>query len=195
VAGFVLAMVAMGVVFGGTQTAVTALAESAGRAGAAGLVYALLGIGSATAGVATAWLPRHFGWPARYLTFSATLAVGVVALLAVSSVASAAAVMAVVGFACAPYLITVYGLAERVAPPGRAGVVMTLMASGIVAGVAAGSGAAGTLADGYGFRGAFAVPIAGGVGAFVLALVTVRRLRARLAVAPARSEAPAYTTA
>ncbi|HEY3502655.1 MAG TPA: MFS transporter [Actinocatenispora sp.] len=193
VAGLVLAMAAMGVVFGGTQTAVTALAESAGRPGEAGLIYALLGIGSATAGLATAWLPGHFRWPARYLTFSATLAIGVVALLAVGSTASAAAVMAVLGLVCAPYLITVYGLAERVAPPGRAGVVMTLMASGIVAGVAAGSGVAGLVADAYGFRGAFGVPIAGGVGALVLALVTVRRLRIRLAVRRDRSAAPAYT--
>lgn len=184
VVGLVVAMAAIGAVFGGTQTGVTALAESAGRPGAAGLVYALLGIGSAAAGLATAWLPAHFGWPARYLTFSATLAIGVVALLAVGGTGSAAAVMAVVGLVCAPYLITVYGLAERIAPAGRAGVVMTLMASGIVAGVAAGSSIAGLLADAYGFRGAFAVPVAAGAGALLLAAVTVRRLRTRLA-APA----------
>jgi MFS family permease len=52
-----LAMAALGTVFGAVQTGVTAYADASDRPGAAGLLYALLGIGSAIAGVACGWLP------------------------------------------------------------------------------------------------------------------------------------------
>ncbi|MEV0840445.1 MFS transporter [Actinocatenispora sera] len=176
VLGLVLAMAALGAIFGGTQTGVTALAGSIGRPGSAGLIYAVLGVGSATAGLATAWLPARFRYPARYLVFAAALAVAVTALLTISGPAGAIAAMAVLGLLVAPYLITVYALAERIAPPGRTATVLTLLAAGIVAGVALGAGLAGTLADRYGFRGAFAVPVAAGLIALLLAATAYRRL-------------------
>jgi predicted MFS family arabinose efflux permease len=189
VCGLVLAMAALGAIFGGTQTGVTALAGSIGRPGSAGLIYAVLGVGSATAGLATAWLPARFRYPARYLVFAAALAVAVTALLTISGPAGALAAMAVLGLLVAPYLITVYALAERIAPPGRTATVLTLLAAGIVAGVALGAGLAGTLADRYGFRGAFAVPVAAGLLALLLAAVTYRRLgRTATTPAPAAAE-------
>jgi MFS family permease len=189
VCGLVLAMAALGAIFGGTQTGVTALAGSIGRPGSAGLIYAVLGVGSATAGLATAWLPARFRYPARYLVFAAALAVAVTALLTISGPAGALAAMAVLGLLVAPYLITVYALAERIAPPGRTATVLTLLAAGIVAGVALGAGLAGTLADRYGFRGAFAVPVAAGLLALLLAAVTYRRLgRTATTLAPAAAE-------
>lgn len=176
VVSLVLAMAALGAIFGGTQTGITALAGSIGRPGSAGLIYAVLGVGSATAGLATAWLPARFRYPTRYLVFAAALAGAVTALLTISGPAGAVAAMAVLGLLVAPYLITVYALAERIAPPGRTATVLTLLAAGIVAGVALGAGLAGTLADRYGFRGAFAVPVAAGLFALLLAAVTHRRL-------------------
>ncbi|BCJ38448.1 MFS transporter [Actinocatenispora thailandica] len=184
VLGLVLAMAALGAIFGGTQTGITALAGAIGRPGSAGLIYAVLGVGSATAGLATAWLPARFRYPARYLVFAAALAVAVTALLAISGPAGAVAAMAVLGLLVAPYLITVYALAERIAPPGRTATVLTLLAAGIVAGVALGAGLAGTLADRYGYPGAFGVPVAAGVFALLLAAGTHRRL-ARAIAAPA----------
>jgi predicted MFS family arabinose efflux permease len=189
VVGLVLAMAALGAIFGGTQTGVTALAGAVGRPGSAGLIYAVLGVGSATAGFATAWLPARFRYPARYLVFAAALAVAATALLTISGPAGAVAAMAVLGLLVAPYLITGYALAERIAPPGRTATVLTLLAAGIVAGVALGAGLAGALADRYGFRGAFAVPVAAGLFALLLAAVTYRRLARTVGVgepAPAR---------
>lgn len=172
----VLGMVALGVVLGGVQTAVSVLARSVGESGAGGVVYAALGLTSATAGMATAWLPRAFGLSRRYLGAGALLAAACLALPAVQSVAAAAVVLAVLGLWVGPFLVTGYGLAERVAPRQRGGLVMTLLASGIMAGVAAGSSAAGLVADGYGFVGAFWVPVAGGGAALLVALGAVRQL-------------------
>ena len=180
----VLAMLLLGVVLGGAQTGVSALARTIGQPGAGGLIYAALGLGSASAGIGTAWLPRRLGYLTRYTGSAVALAVAGAGLLVVHSPVPAMLLMALLGLAVGPYLVTGYGLAERIAPPGRGGLVMTLLASGIVAGVAVGSALAGRLADGYGFAGAFWVPVAGGVLATLLAATGTGRLRRDMATDP-----------
>lgn len=179
-AGLVVGMLAIGVVFGATATGTIALAESAGRPGYGSLVYAVLGIGSALAGLATKWLPAAFGLADRYLSFAVALLVGAAGLLAVRSLAGAPPMMALLGATVAPYLVTGYALAERIAPPSRAGTAMTLLAGGVTAGVAAGGGLAGRLADAFGFTGAYAVGVGAGALAVVLAFATRRTLVRRL---------------
>jgi MFS family permease len=181
-AGLVVAMLAIGAVFGATATGATALAESAGRPGYGGLVYAVLGVGSALAGLATKWLPASFGLADRYLASAVALLVGTAGLLAVRSLAGAPPMMALLGATVAPYLVTGYALAERIAPPSRAGTAMTLLASGVTAGVAAGGALAGRLADASGFIGAYAVAVGAAGLAVVLALATRRALVRRVAL-------------
>lgn len=180
-AGLVVAMLAIGVVFGATGTGTTALAESAGQLGYGGLVYAVLGVGSALAGLATRWLPATFGLADRYLSSAVGLLVGTSGLLAVRSLAGAPPMMALLGATAAPYLVTAYALAERIAPPSRAGTAMTLLASGATAGVAAGAGLAGRLADVSGFTGAYAVAVGAAALSVVLAFATRGGLARRLA--------------
>jgi len=168
------------VVFGATATGTIALAESAGRTGYGSLVYAVLGIGSALAGLATRWLPATFGLADRYLSSAVALLVGTAGLLAVRSLAGAPPMMALLGATVAPYLVTSYALAERIAPPSRAGTAMTLLAGGTTAGVAAGGGLAGRLADAFGFTGAYAVAVGAATVAVVLAFATRRTLVRRL---------------
>ena len=179
-AGLVVGMLAIGVVFGATATGTIALAESAGRPGYGSLVYAVLGIGSALAGLATRWLPATFGLADRYLSSAVALLVGTAGLLAVRSLAGAPPMMALLGATVAPYLVTSYALAERIAPPSRAGTAMTLLAGGTTAGVAAGGGLAGRLADAFGFTGAYAVAVGAAALAVVLAFATRRTLVRRL---------------
>src|SRR5262249_30411689 len=109
-------MAAIGVVFGATQTGITSLAASVGRPGAAGLVYAALGLGSATAGFATAWLPSRFKLGRRVGVFALVMAVGSLALLPVRSLPAAVVVMVALGASVAPLLVTVYAVAERITP-------------------------------------------------------------------------------
>lgn len=51
------------------------------------------------------------------------------------------------GFAVAPYMISVFTLAERLTPPQRIGAAMTLLAATTGIGYAVGASVAGQLAD------------------------------------------------
>ncbi len=170
----IVAMSGIGIVFGATQTGVTAFAEELGMPSAAGLIYAALGVGSAVAGLATAWLPARWTSLTRYGFSALALATGALALvLAPSTLAGVTAAMLAVGVVSAPYLIAVFALGSEVTPPSRAGTAMTLLGSGVVAGVALGAALAGRLADTYGHMGAFTVPLA----AAILALATAFTFR------------------
>ncbi|MEN3306113.1 MAG: hypothetical protein V7603_2315 [Micromonosporaceae bacterium] len=176
-AGMFAAMAIMGVVFGAVQTAVTAFANTTGRPWAAGLIYAELGVGSALAGTATAWLPRNFTVPARYACSAGALLLGTLLLLTVGSLATMLAAVAVLSVTVAPYMITLYGLTDQLAPASRANAAMTVMTAGGPAGVALGTAVAGHLADHHGYRGAFAVAPPAAAAALTLALASLRRLR------------------
>lgn len=167
----------IGVVFGSVQTGTTVLATLAGQPGIAGLVHASLGVGSVIAGLAVAALPASFGYPARVLTAATGLAVLSVPLLFIDTIPGLFAVVLVLGFAVAPYMISVFMLGEKAAPPARVGTAMTLLASITGIGYAVGSAVAGRLADEHGHLGAFSVTVAATVTAFVLALAAQPLLR------------------
>jgi MFS family permease len=178
----IVAMLAIGIVFGATQTGVTAFAQQAGAPGAAGVIYAVLGVGSAVAGLATAWLPARIGPLTRHLASSIALAFGGLALLLTPHTLTGVLVaMLIVGVVSAPYLIAVYSLASAATPARSAGMVMTLLASGVGGGVAIGAALAGRLADSYGYLGAFTVPVAAGVLAVLTALLARPALRGAIA--------------
>ncbi|MEV0455491.1 MFS transporter [Catellatospora methionotrophica] len=191
VAVLVAAMSVIGVVFGATQTGVTAFADTIGSAGSAGLIYAVLGVGSAAAGLAVAWLPESLGPVSRYVWSAVALVGGTAALLLAHSTLTALAAVVVLGVTAAPYLISGYALAGRLCPPRRAGMVMTLLASGVVGGVSLGAAAAGRLADAYGYRGAFAVPLVAAVLGLLLAALVTPGLRRAVRAADAADAAAA----
>ncbi|MFI6014162.1 MFS transporter [Streptomyces sp. NPDC051243] len=173
----VLAMVAMGGVFGAVQTAVTVYADTIGEPGAAGVVYAEFGIGSALAGAACAWLPQRFSPRARYLTFAGLLFAGTLVLFAGARTVSMPAAVAVAGCTVAPYMISLYALTARLAPERRAAAAMTILCAGGPLGTAAGQALSGSLAETHGTEGALAVAVAG--GAFLLAPSVVMADRGR----------------
>ncbi|MBB5869489.1 MFS family permease [Allocatelliglobosispora scoriae] len=185
VIALVVAMVAIGAVFGATQTGVTAYASSVGASGSAGLIYAVLGVGSAIAGLATAWIPARIGLLTRYVVAAIALAAGGALLVVMpGTLVGVLVAMAVIGVVSAPYLISVYGVANAITPARRAGTVMTLLASGVVAGVALGAAAAGRLADSHGYQAAFLLPLLAGAAALALALASLRPLRGALTHVP-----------
>jgi hypothetical protein len=164
-----VAQLLIGAVFGSVQTGTTVLATAAGRAGVAGLVHALLGVGSVVAGLALAAVPERIAHPSRLLASAAALATLSLPLLLVGSLGGLVPVILVLGFAVAPYMITNFTLGEHVAPPARVGAAMTLLAAATGLGYAVGSALAGRLADVHGHRGAFAVTVCATGAALVLA--------------------------
>ena len=178
VAVLVAAMSVIGVVFGATQTGVTAFADSIGSPGSAGLIYAVLGVGSA-ARRARRGLAAGVARPGQPVCLVGCRAGRAAPPRCCSRTPRSTALAAVVvlGVTAAPYLISGYALAGRLCPPRRAGMVMTLLASGVVAGVSLGAAVAGRLADAYGYRGAFAVPLAAAVLGLLLAALVAPGLR------------------
>ncbi|HEX6234646.1 MAG TPA: MFS transporter [Jiangellaceae bacterium] len=172
------AQLLIGVIFGATQTGTTVLATVEGRPGVAGLVHALLGVGSVIAGLSVAGLPERFGYERRLVTFAGSLLVLSAPLLAVGTINSLVPVVVALGFAVAPYMISVFTLAERIVPPSRVGAALTLLAGATGIGYALGSALAGGLADLGGHRPAFAVTVAAGAVALVLALLVRPQLAA-----------------
>lgn len=167
----------VGMVFGSVQAATSVLATAAGEPGLTGLLHALLGVGSVVAGLAVAVLPESISYQTRMRIFSALLLVLSVPLLLVDSLGALAGVLLVLGVAVAPYMISVFTLAERITPPHRTGAAMTVLAGATGLGYAAGSSAAGALADWGGHTPAFAVTVVAGGLASLLALLAAPSLR------------------
>lgn len=181
-----LAQLAIGVLFGATQTGATVLATAVGDPGAAGFVHATLGVGSALAGIATAYVPQAFGHERRALVAAAALAVLSLPLLLVDSLLTTTLTVLVLGCAVAPYMIAIFTMGERVVPASRVGAAMTLLASATGLGYALGSSVAGRLADAHGHTAAFTVVVATSWVATLLLAASQRELRAARRV-PVRS--------
>lgn len=176
----------VGMVFGSVQTGTTVLATDAGEAGLAGLLHALLGVGSVLAGLAVAALPERFSYENRLRIFTALMMVLALPLLAVNSLGSLAIALVVLGVAIAPSMITTFTITERVTAVRRIGAAMTVLAATTVLGYAAGSSLAGQLADWGGHTPAYAVT----VGATVLA--SAISLFSRPLLARAQRQAPEH---
>jgi len=183
------AQLLVGTLFGATQTGTTVLATQAGQPGVAGLIHATLGVGSAVAGVATAFLPERIGPERRILGAALALWLLSLPLLLVDGLLGLLLVVAVLGCAVAPFMIGVFTLAERVVDPGRVATAMTVLASATGLGYATGSTIAGRLADVHGHTAAFAVTVTATAIALLLAIGAQRRLRRELDQARLRESA------
>jgi len=184
------AQFAVGMIFGSAQAATSVLATAAGEPGLTGLLHAVLGVGSVIAGLAVAVLPETVGYETRLRIFATCLLVLATPLMLVDSLGSLAGVLLVLGFAVAPYMISVFSLAERLTPPHRTGAAMTVLAGATGLGYAAGSSLAGRFADWGGHTPAFAVTVLAGGLATLLAWAAAPRLRAEQHAAAGSGVAP-----
>lgn len=171
----------MGLLFGSIQTGTTVLATQQGHPDVAGLIHAVLGIGSVVAALSLAAVPASVLYATRMLIASGAMVVLASPLLIVDTIPQLVAVIAVMGFAVAPYLISAFALAGLIVPPARIGTAMTFLAGCTGLGYAAGASIAGRAADGAfgpaGHTPAFVVTIASMVAAFTLSLAAQRILR------------------
>ncbi len=172
----VLAQVCIGMIFGSVQTGTTVLATAEGQAGLAGLIHAVLGVGSVIAGLAVTGLPERGrstrrGWRSPPSACCARRASAAGRLAAVAD-----RVIALLGFAVAPYMISNFALAGILVPVHRVSAAMTLLAGATGIGYAVGSTTAGRLADAGGYGPAFGVTITAAWLALVLAVVAQRVL-------------------
>jgi hypothetical protein len=173
----IVAQLCIGMIFGSVQTGTTVLATAEGQAGLAGLIHAVLGIGSVIAGLAVTALPERVLYASRMAVASIALFILALPLLLVDSLPSLVAVIALLGFAVAPYMISNFALAGILVPVHRVSAAMTMLAGATGIGYAAGAAIAGRLADSDGHTAAFIVTISAAALAVVLALTSNKSLR------------------
>lgn len=171
----VLGMVMMGTFFGSVQTALTAFAGSFDAASSAGLLYSMMGVSSALTALWVAYWPQRLGQPVRWMLSAGAMSAASLLLFLPKDIPFMLAVLFIVGIPVGPTMVTIFSVGSLLAPRHLVGTVMTLLASGIVAGTALGASVAGALAEGSGPN-ALTVPAAAASGLLLLGVLSAAAL-------------------
>ncbi|WIJ45634.1 MFS transporter [Curtobacterium citreum] len=174
----VLGILGVGLFFGSTLTSLTAFMEQHGESSQAGLLYGIMGIGSAALALGSAAFPRAFGVGWRWLVFGVVLLAGAVAFAAADSVGAVALVLGLMGIGIGPTLVAQYSLGSERSPVGRSATTMTILGSAVIVGQSVASAIVGEVAERAGTGAAMAFPAYAAalvVLAAVLNLVSARR--------------------
>ncbi|MGF2948264.1 MFS transporter [Microbacterium alcoholitolerans] len=155
----VLGIFGVGLLFGATLTSLTAFMADRGAAEQAGLLYGVMGIGSAILALGVAWLPPRFTLAARWLVFGSILLIGAGLVATASSVGMMILALAIMGIGVGPTLVTQYSLGAARSPLGRSATVMTMLGSGVVVGQALASAVTGELGESIGTAAALLMPL------------------------------------
>lgn len=181
-------MFCQGMFFGGMSTGVTAFTASLGHEDLSGLMYAVMGISSAVAGLLMASVPVSVPLTARTRIAAGSLLLLTLPLYLPHTALTLAITAFVLGAAVGPHIVSLFGLTERAAPAGRMSQAMAVIVSSLILGQALGSMVAGALADAQGYQGAFALATLGGLISLVVTTAAMRtRWYARTENAPAEA--------
>lgn len=180
----VIGILGVGLFFGSMLTSLTAFMDERGVPEQAGLLYGVMGIGSAVLALAVAWFPPRFTLRARLLVFSIVLLLGTLLLPFVKTPGGMLFALAVIGVGIGPTLVTQYSFGAARSPAGRSATVMTMLGSAVIVGQALASAVTGALAESAGAVPALWMPILAGVVVVVTAVInwplsTIRRRVAR----------------
>ena len=155
----VVGIFGVGLFFGAMLTSLTSFMADHGSAESAGLVYGVMGIGSATLALGVALFPRAFTLRARWLVFAGTMLAGSLLLTLVTSVLGMCLVLLVIGCGIGPTMVTQYSLGAHRSPVGRSATVMTILGSAVIVGQSTASAVTGSLADRFGTDAALVMPV------------------------------------
>nr|WP_201469580.1 MFS transporter [Microbacterium hydrocarbonoxydans] len=170
----ILGILGVGMFFGTMLTSLTSFMADRGDPEQAGLLYGVMGVGSAILALGVAWLPARFSLRARWLVFSGVLLAGSLLLLFVDTPTTMMFALAIMGIGIGPTLVTQYSLGAARSPLGRSATVMTMLGSGIVVGQSLGAAVAGELAENVGTGSALLLPIIAAGIAFAAGVVNWR---------------------
>ncbi|GAA3756685.1 MFS transporter [Microbacterium kribbense] len=148
----------MGLFFGAMLTTLTSFLADRGEPEAAGLIYGVMGIGSAIFALAVAWFSPRFTLRARWLTFAVILVVGSALLPLMDTTGGVALALALAGIGVGPTLVTQYSLGAERSPLGRSATVMTMLGSAVIVGQSASAALVGVLAESAGTAAAMMTP-------------------------------------
>ena len=169
----VLVLIAVGVLFGAVEVAVTAAAEGLESTTAAAPLLALWGAGSLAGGLLAVRLGGGADSATGLALVLGALTAGHLMLFAAAdSVLALGVVLLFAGAAIAPTFASVYAMVDHAAPAGTATEAFAWLATAVSIGAAFGAASAGALADHAGPEAAFA--LAGGAGALAVLATLLR---------------------
>ncbi|MEN0102919.1 MAG: MFS transporter [Curtobacterium sp.] len=154
----VAGILGIGFFFGSTLTSLTAFMEVHGESSQAGLLYGLMGIGSAGLALGSAAFPKAFGIGWRWLVFGVVLLGGAVAFASADSVLAVGIVLAIMGVGIGPTLVAQYSLGSDRSPVGRSATTMTILGSAVIVGQSLTSAVVGEVAERSGTETAMLFP-------------------------------------
>jgi MFS family permease len=167
---------AMGTLFGGAEVATVAFSEELGAKAASGVLLAIWALGSLLSGLVTGAVSLKASNPARFRWGLLTLALLMTPLPFVQGFVLLGLFLFLAGFAISPTLIASVAWIEETVPAGRITEGITIVTTGLAAGVAPGAAVVGFVVDRHGASASYWVPaIAGLAGAAVAFGVAVRR--------------------
>lgn len=149
----------VGMFFGTMLTALTSFMADRDAAEQAGVLYGVMGVGSAVLALGVAWLPPRFSMRARWLVFSGILLAGTLLLPFVDSPGSMTVALGIMGAGIGPTLVTQYSFGAARSPLGRSATVMTMLGSAIVVGQSLGAAVTGWMAESIGTSAALILPV------------------------------------
>ncbi|ALX66844.1 MFS transporter [Microbacterium sp. XT11] len=170
----VIGILGVGMFFGTMLTSLTSFMADRGASEQAGLLYGVMGVGSAALALGVAWLPARFSLRARWIVFAAVLLAGTLLLLVVDSPGTMMFALAVMGVGIGPTLVTQYSLGAARSPLGRSATVMTMLGSSVIVGQSIGAAVAGEVAESLGTTAALALPVVAAAVAFTASLANWR---------------------
>ncbi|KQO64880.1 MFS transporter [Curtobacterium sp. Leaf261] len=169
----VVGILGVGLFFGATLTSLTAFMGDQGEPARAGLLYGLMGIGSAGLALGSAAFPERFALGWRWFVFGAVLLGGAIAFATAGSVLAVAIVLAVMGVGIGPTLVSQYSLGSDRSPVGRSATTMTILGSAVIVGQSIASAVTGEVAERLGTPAAMTLPA---VAAAIVVLAAVANL-------------------
>ena len=143
-------MTSIGLFFGSTLTSLTAYMETLDNADATGILYGVMGVGSAVCALSVVLLPEAFRLRMRWLVFAALAFAGCLLYTQAETLTVFVIALLIMGAGIGPSLVTLFAIASDQAPVGRLTTVMAMMSTGVVVGQSAASALSGAVLDGVG---------------------------------------------
>ncbi|WP_051217728.1 MFS transporter [Nocardioides insulae] len=171
VAPLAVVAVALGVLFGASEVVTIAFADEQDQPTMAGVLLAVMAVGSLIAGLAAGAVQWRRGPVIRVRWGALAMGLAWLPALFASSVAVLALIMFLGGLAIAPTLAATFSVVEQAVPPARITEGMGIMHTGITAGVAPGASLSGLVVDHHTAASAYAVCLVAGLVAAAAAVL------------------------
>lgn len=149
-----------GMFFGSTMTALMSVTSEQGRPEAAGLLFGVMGVGSAILAISVAWFPSSFTLRYRWIVSAAVIVVGGVLIQTADGIPALVFALVIMGLGVGPLLVTIFGFAAARTPEGRSATVMSMIGTGIMLGQSLTAAITGNIGEQHGSSAALYIPLA-----------------------------------